>query len=342
MLRNIWRLRFAGLGVLTVVIIYFYITTKLYGGIRLGANEKVFVWCTFSRVKEYDTRFKTKLSNFATSLKQYSDVAVSLNVIVDDQSENIAKEILENIFVNSTTVENGNKIKVFYHNINPIVMQLEDMIQTMKPFFTPGNDTYYGNALFYISLGLHQVVPYHQKKIILLDVDVQLRAPISSLYLHFHRFNADALFGLAKELSPVYYHILQKYRKKFPKTHLGLSSMENGNQGYNSGVVLMNIEKLRHSNVYKNVTKKSYVQNLSSKYSFVGHLGDQDFYTLLSFEHPELIYTLPCQWNRSLCQWWKLHGYRDVFHKYFDCPGDIFLYHGNCNTPIDQEHTQVK
>lgn len=83
------------------------------------------------------------------------------------------------------------------------------------------------------------------------------------------RFASDTLFGLAKELSPVYFHILQKYRRKYPKSKLGLSTMDNGNQGYNSGVVLMDVEKLRHSIVYKNVTKKSFVQYLSSKYSFV-------------------------------------------------------------------------
>lgn len=56
--------------------------------------------------------------------------------------------------------------------------------------------------------------------------------------------------------------------------------MDNSNQGYNSGVVLMDIEKLRHSTVYKTITSKSYVQFLCSKYSFV--VSDRKFVASLS------------------------------------------------------------
>ena len=56
------------------------------------------------------------------------------------------------------------------------------------------------------------------------------------------------------------------------------------------------------------------VKKLGEKYNFRGHLGDQGFYTLLSFEHPELFYVLPCSWNRQLCVWWKNHGYKEIFY----------------------------
>lgn len=71
-----------------------------------------------------------------------------------------------------------------------------------------------------------------------------------------------------------------------------------------------------------------------SRYSFRGHLGDQDFYTLLGFEKPSLFHVLPCTWNRQLCQWWKDKGYENIFHKYFDCLGTVKIWHGNCDTPI--------
>ena len=70
------------------------------------------------------------------------------------------------------------------------------------------------------------------------------------------------------------------------------------------------------------------------RYSFKGHLGDQDFYTLLSFEQPQLFYQLPCTFNRQLCQWWKNKGYERVFDEYFACSGDVKIWHGNCDTPI--------
>jgi hypothetical protein len=65
-----------------------------------------------------------------------------------------------------------------------------------------------------------------------------------------------------------------------------------------------------------------------------GHLGDQDFYTLLAMEYPDLVHLLPCVWNRQLCTWWRDHGYRDVFDAFAYCNGSVKLYHGNCNTPV--------
>lgn len=69
---------------------------------------------------------------------------------------------------------------------------------------------------------------------------------------------------------------------------------------------------------------------------FQGHLGDQDFYTLLGMERPEFIYTIDCGWNRQLCTWWRDRGYADVFANYSQCNSETKLWHGNCNTPIPE------
>ena len=68
-----------------------------------------------------------------------------------------------------------------------------------------------------------------------------------------------------------------------------------------------------------------------------GHLGDQDFYTLLGMERPELIHKIDCGWNRQLCTWWKDRGYADVFENYSKCKSETKLWHGNCNTPIPED-----
>lgn len=74
-----------------------------------------------------------------------------------------------------------------------------------------------------------------------------------------------------------------------------------------------------------------------NRYRFKGHLGDQDFYTLLSFERPEFFYTLSCGWNKQLCQWWRDKGYSEVFDKYFSCVDDeVKIWHGNCDTPFPE------
>lgn len=164
---------------------------------------------------------------------------------------------------------------------------------------------------------------------------------------------------MAPELTPVYRHILYRFRAQNPRTNFGNpyypksalkgnsgvggdggqiihKRIHHGYPGLNSGVVMMNLDRIRKSNLYANNLREENVDRLVEKYSFKGHLGDQDFYTLLGYEFPGLIYELDCRWNRQLCTWWKDHGYSDIFDSYFHCEGRIKLYHGNCNTRIPE------
>lgn len=154
-----------------------------------------------------------------------------------------------------------------------------------------------------------------------------------------HRFTKSTLFGLAPELSPVYRHILYNYRLKH-NTSFGdpLKPVKpphyTGYPGLNSGVMLFNLERIRNSEFYGSLISEPMVQNLVKKYLFKGHLGDQDYFTILGYERPELVHMLPCQFNRQLCVWWRDHGYSDIFEQYFQCGGNVKIYHGNCNTPV--------
>lgn len=174
------------------------------------------------------------------------------------------------------------------------------------------------------------------------------RTDAKSLFDQFRHFDEEHLFGLAPELTPVYRHTLYKYRAKNPLTLLGtpyyphagsFSSYRRPRHGYpglNSGVVLMDFERMRSSKFYAENLEREQVERLVEKYHFRGHLGDQDFYTLLGFEFPSLVYRLDCAYNRQLCTWWKDHGYSDVFDTFFHCEGRIRVYHGNCNTRIPE------
>lgn len=180
-------------------------------------------------------------------------------------------------------------------------------------------------------------------------------------FVQFHRFSEDNLFGLAPELTPVYRHILYKYRAKNPNTNFGNAyypsmttvasaaiaksplkannkkkHLRHGYPGLNSGVVLMDFDKIRRSKLYAENLKGDNVNRITKKYFFKGHLGDQDYYTLLGYEFPSLIYRLDCVWNRQLCTWWKDHGYSEIFDTFFHCEGKIRLYHGNCNTRVPE------
>lgn len=152
----------------------------------------------------------------------------------------------------------------------------------------------------------------------------------------FDNFNKSQMVGIAHEQSPVYRHILYQYRDMHKDTLVG-DPPPKGQPGFNSGVVLFDLEKMRNSFIYNRILLGRDIKHLSSKYNFRGHLGDQDFFTLLSFDYPELFYTLPCSWNRQLCTYWKDNGYAEVWEKYFNCTGPIHVYHGNCRTKIPND-----
>lgn len=208
--------------------------------------------------------------------------------------------------------------------------------------------SYYSDALFYLSLGLHRIASPKIRRGVLIDCDLVFRADAKLLFDQFRHFDDEHLFGLAPELTPVYRHSLYKYRAQNPGTILGspyyphagiFSSYRRPRHGYpglNSGVVMMDFERMRASKFYAVCLTEEQVTRLVKKYNFRGHLGDQDFYTLIGYEFPSLVYRLDCAFNRQMCMWWKDHGYSDVFDTYFHCEGRIRIYHGNCNTRLPE------
>uniref|UniRef100_H2Z3T5 Xyloside xylosyltransferase 1 n=1 Tax=Ciona savignyi TaxID=51511 RepID=H2Z3T5_CIOSA len=172
-------------------------------------------------------------------------------------------------------------------------------------------------------------------RMVQLDVDLKFKTNIRDIWSEFKYFKKETLIGIANENQPVYRHLMWKFRAEYPGTKVG-DPYPKGQPGFNSGVLLLHLDNMRSSNMYKSYMDANRLQQLSQKYYFKGHLGDQDFYTLLSFEYPQLFHVLPCGWNKQLCQWWKDKGYQDVWDQYFECSGDIKIYHGNCNTPFPE------
>ncbi len=131
-------------------------------------------------------------------------------------------------------------------------------------------------------------------------------------------------------------HTFWQYRKENPQTRVG-EPPPDGLPGFNSGVMLLDLGAMRDSALYNQLLEPSNVAKLADQYRFRGHLGDQDFFTMIGMEHPELFYSLACGWNRQLCTWWRDHGYGDVFQLYYRCGGPVYIYHGNCNSPIPDD-----
>lgn len=227
-------------------------------------------------------------------------------------------------------------INVTYYDVKRVAERVRPIVKDIQQFFSSGDpNSYYNDPLFFISTAIHHILPQKVKQIIWVDSDLYFQSDIKELFSEFDKFKSFTVFGLAHEQQPVYQHVLYMFRNQNPETKVG-GPPPYGLQGFNSGVILMNVHHMRNSKLYKNLLQGSEVKKLADKYSFQGHLGDQDFYSLLSLEYSELFHVLPCQWNRQLCTYWK-DKYPDVFDLYFNCSGPIHVYHGNCGAKMPNE-----
>lgn len=290
--------------------------------------DLLFIFTRAHEVKFLEQKFSRCLS----SLFKKTNSPLHLHIITDLGSLPLAKQILRFAAFRSAS----EKIVVDFYNVERIVEPLRETVNFLQPHFSYKPGAYYSDALFFLSVAIHRV--FLRETMIMIDIDTKILGNILDLSYYFELFGKDSVMGLAHEQQPVYFHLLRDYRLKQPQAIAGGHRGGKGNPGFNSGVILLHLDRMRNSSLYNSYLHATAVDALAQQYQFKGHLGDQDFFTLLSFKHPELFYILPCVWNRQLCQWWKLHGYSDIFDKYYQCDGPIKLYHGNCNTPMPDEN----
>ncbi|KAK3864810.1 hypothetical protein Pcinc_029526 [Petrolisthes cinctipes] len=294
---------------------------------------------------------QAKLRSAVGSLLQHSSAPLRLHLITDEDGFHIASEII-------TEVQAANQldlryVKLVYVSADDFVSEIRESVDLLRKFLTHRSNAYYSDPLFFFSFFLHRLLP-GLDRVILMDVDIKVKGDIAELHSHFERFSPTNVMGMALEQTPSYRHMLSVYRKAHPNTTLGgpptfSNSLSNagdardtlvhrhGFPGYNSGVVLMDIKKLRESKIIASYMSHSKLTNLTQHYNFHGQLGDQDLYTLIAFDYPDVFYTLPCSWNRQLCVWWRDHGYKKIFNEYWTCNEELKIIHGNCKTQIPED-----
>ncbi|KAF2359327.1 Glycosyl transferase family 8 [Trinorchestia longiramus] len=278
-------------------------------------------------------RLQKNFRNAVDSMLSLSSVPVRLHIVTDDESFKVAASLVANI-----SMKNQKQLEVVHvptTNIKLLTAK-ETSVDLLQDFFTSRANSYYKDPLFFFSLFLYDILP-GLKKVILMDIDVRLEEDIADLHHYFSLFNDEHIMAMTHELSTAYLHALTVYRRDHPNTTLGSPHSEGGFPGYNSGVMLIDIERLKKSSILRSYLNRTVLTERCKYYSFRGDLGDQDLYTLVAFDHPQLFYTLPCGWNRQLCQWWRNQGYAQVFDKYFACEGRVKMYHGNCGSVIPEK-----
>ncbi|XP_071476898.1 xyloside xylosyltransferase 1-like [Diadema antillarum] len=273
---------------------------------------------------------KTRFEVCMKSILKTSSVDLLFFFVVDQQSKSYLESALQEI-TNLNIAKS--KFQFIFMDIDDLAKELAPLVEMMQSKIQ-GKHPYYMESIFFLSTMLHEnLLPDYVNRIIMLDTDLKFMSDIKELFDHFDRFQGDNIIGIAHEQQPVYRHIFSLYRSQNRGTLVGAPPPD-GLTGFNSGVLLLNLDKMRASKHLKQFLTPDVIVSVRDKYHFRGHLGDQDFYTLVSMEKEDLFYVLPCSWNKQLCQWWKNKGYDDVWDQYFECKGKIHIYHGNCNTPI--------
>uniref|UniRef100_UPI00398ED383 xyloside xylosyltransferase 1 isoform X2 n=1 Tax=Pristiophorus japonicus TaxID=55135 RepID=UPI00398ED383 len=254
-----------------------------------------------------------------------------LHFVADVPSRKIGEPLLQQLMQAATF-----KYQVIFHDVDVLTEKLFPVVEAMQKHFSSGSGTYYSDSIFFLSVAMHRIMPAEMTRIVQLDLDLKYMSNIRGLFGEFEKFQPGAVIGIAREMQPVYRHTFWQYRRENPKAKVG-DPLPDGLPGFNSGVMLLNLEAMRQSELYNQLLNIGNVRKLTEKYHFKGHLGDQDFFTLIGMEHTGLFHILDCTSNRQLCTWWRDHGYADVFDQYFKCDGKVKIYHGNCNTPIPDD-----
>ena len=194
----------------------------------------------------------------------------------------------------------------------------------------------YNSTLYYIAPFYATIFP-GLKRLVTVDTDIEFNVDINFLFAEFDKFDSDQLIGVANDLSPHYYQMLTGYRSNHPDTKLGTPGPL---QGFNVGVLLLNLERMRQSKLYNHHLTAAGVTKLAVKYGLTGtHLGEQDWLTLVAWDSPQLVYPLNCLFNRQKGKDFLQEPWTEIFYMFHNCEGDsdgkgAFLVHGNSDSNV--------
>ncbi|KAM8930976.1 glucoside xylosyltransferase 2 [Pelodytes ibericus] len=200
----------------------------------------------------------------------------------------------------------------FKYNIYPITFSVGDT-EEWKKLFKPC-----AAQRLFLPMILQDV-----DSLLYVDTDVLFLRPLDDLWAFLRQFNNTQLAAMAPE------HEIPKigwYSRFARHTFYGTT-------GVNSGVMLMNLTRIRKTHFKNNMipaglTWEEMLHPLYQKYKNYITWGDQDLLNIIFYFNPENLYVFPCQWNYrpdhcmygSNCKSAEedgvsvLHGNRGVYH----------------------------
>ncbi|XP_046313895.1 xyloside xylosyltransferase 1 isoform X3 [Marmota monax] len=125
---------------------------------------------------------------------------LNLHFVSEEASREVAKALLRELLPPAA----GFKCKVIFHDVAALTDKLFPVVEAMQKHFSAGSGTYYSDAIFFLSVAMHQIMPKEIQQIIQLDLDLKYKTNIRELFEEFDNFLPGAIIGIAREMQPVY------------------------------------------------------------------------------------------------------------------------------------------
>ncbi|CAH8612033.1 unnamed protein product [Schistosoma rodhaini] len=158
------------------------------------------------------------------------------------------------------------------------IKNYEERIKSFKSSHPTGHKNY-------LKLLITQILPNEIRKVIVLNTDILLNDDISNLWSLFDEFNKDQCIGIAAEQNPTFY------------SNMGQRFWPTLGYGYNSGILLIHLTKLR-ARGWDEIWMKTAFNLIEEKR--ILPTGEQDVINAVLNKNKQWLYELPCKWNIQL------------------------------------------
>ncbi|XP_065567334.1 uncharacterized protein LOC136031624 [Artemia franciscana] len=286
---------------------------------QLSNAYQVIVLCTTNHLilDKTDVILMDKLERLVKSIAKKSPrTRININIIAYEEEVVQFKEAIE------SATEGSETITYTFVSLNEITRNFERQITLSRNYTTFGKNHRYYDVTLHIRAHYPKIFTYN--KAVVLDLDMEFKCSFQELYEQFYNMNTSQIFAFAHDQAPWYRHAFKQYRKENRGTKIGEPPPMF--PGFNAGLILFDLEKMRKSEEFNyRLTDTGYI-SLFEKYHVNSGVGDQDFFTLLGAEYPDIYYVLDCSFNRQVG---SLRFMNPVFEAYYKCDDDVKIFHFN-------------
>ncbi|XP_058647860.1 xyloside xylosyltransferase 1 isoform X2 [Onychostoma macrolepis] len=144
-------------------------------------------------------KFQVAMRSVAKHGRFLEEEVLVLHYVSDAGSRELGEKMLPELLLDATF-----RYEVVFHDVGTLTEKLFPIVEAMQKHFSAGSGAYYSDAIFFLSVAMHRIMPKELKRIVQLDLDLKFRGNIRDLFQEFNHFPAEAVIGIAREMQPVY------------------------------------------------------------------------------------------------------------------------------------------